>query len=70
MKAITAPYGLTGQWFPALQDSKGQLRTADWTTFDRDAAYDYAALAARLNPHDDLNAIRWPKRADEMAKEL
>jgi len=48
---------------PALETSTGRQVTAPHTFFDEPTAQAYAELAARLNPHDDPNAITWPRIA-------
>jgi hypothetical protein len=51
---------------PALKNSKGEVRTAPFTTFNEELARHYAEFAAGRNTHDDPEAIQWPQRHDPM----
>ena len=62
MKATLVTQHNTSAVYPALEDSKGQKLTAPFTTFDEKMAMEYAELAAKLNPHDDRNTVKWPER--------
>jgi hypothetical protein len=52
----------SGEFIPALEDSKGNYYTAPFTTFDENYAMEYATFAAEKNPHDNINEIVWPSR--------
>jgi hypothetical protein len=62
---IEAPFGSE----PTLFKGRDR-RSAPITFFNEDTALAYAELAAKLNPHDDLDNIRWPRISDPMDRPL
>ena len=60
MKAYVFSNLATGQYTPAVSDSTGKLCPAPFTTFDEERAHAYAEELATLNPHDDINNVRFP----------
>ncbi len=45
---------------PALENNRGEYRSANFTTDNKNAAIKYAEKAAGMNTHNDLNKIIWP----------